>query len=111
MNTFVPALVSAILVTVASATIASAELKLDTRHDIAPAAHTEAIAESPKRLPPPAPRAQVVAADHQASAVAPPPARPKAQRKVRPRYAGPVIVVRPVFHRPVFTVYRIGRRW
>ncbi len=117
MNKIVPAIASAILLTVASSSLATAELKLDTRHDIAPiathttapAAQPERTADAPKTVPQPASRTQVAAANHQASAAEPPP-RPKVQRKARPRYAEPVIVFRPVY-RPVFGGFRFGRRW
>ena len=114
MIRIVPAIASAILLTVASTGLATAELKLDTRHDIVPVAthapaQPERTAEVPKTLPQTATRTQVAAADHHASAAATPP-RPKVQRKARPRYAEPIIVVRPVY-RPVFAGFRFGRRW
>ena len=114
MIKIVPAIAGAILLTVASTSLATAELKLDTRHDIVPVvtqapAQSERSAETPTALPQPATRTQMAAADHQASAVGPPP-RPKVQRKARPRYAEPIIVVRPVY-RPVFAGFRFGRRW
>lgn len=112
MNKLTSALASAILLTVVSGSIASAELKLDARHDIepaaaqsAPAANNGLVTDAAKNLV--ASKYQTAAANHQASAAAVP-AKPKVQRKPRPRYVEEtVFVVRPVF-RPVRMV-RLGR--
>ena len=117
MRTFASVLASAVLLTVASGNFAAAELRLDSRHDIEPAA-TTAPAETTGKAAEPAekpaqPKYQTAAADAQA-AVPPKPVKPKAKAKPRPRYVEePVVVVRPVF-RPAFRpvrVFRFGGRW
>jgi hypothetical protein len=119
MKTFASVLASAIVLTVASSTFAAAELRLDTRHDIEPAATQTTVpaattgkATETAEKPAPA-KYQTAAADAQA-AVPPKPVKPKAKAKPRPRYVEePVVVVRPVF-RPVFRpvrVFRFGGRW
>ena len=112
MNKLTSALASAILLTIVSSSIASADLKLDVRHDIEPAATQSAPVENnglatdaAKNLV--ASKYQTAAANHQASATVVP-AKPKAQRRPRPQYVEEtVVVVRPVF-RPVRMV-RHGR--
>ena len=118
MNRIVPVIASAILLTAASTSLATAELKLDTRHDIVPVAthsappQPERTAEAAKTVPQTATPTQVAVADHQAKAAEPKPRPKKVQRKVRPRYGEleQIIVVRPVY-RPIFAGYRFGRRW
>jgi hypothetical protein len=117
MKSLASVLASAILLTVASSNFAAAELKLDSRHDIEPAAQTTpvettgktAAAEKPAQT-----KYQTAAADAQA-AVPPKPAKPRAKAKPRPRYVEETVLVvrpfRPVF-RPAFRpAFRFGGRW
>ena len=127
MTRTIPAIASAILLTVTSSSLATAGLNLDNRQDIVPvaaqttqaSAQPQPTAETPKTQPQTAASTQVAAADHQAKAtdyqtkaVEPPPRPKKVQRKAHPRYEEQIVVVRPAY-RPVFGGFRFGhgRRW